>query len=51
MTALVPIVSDVKTYCDKVVTTPFSQYSNLCWGTIDVSGTKYVYNGVFALKE
>lgn len=50
-TALVPIVSDAGTYCDNVFFTPFSQYSNFCWGTIDVSGTKYVYNGVFALKE
>lgn len=50
-TALVPIVSDAGTYCDNVFFTPFSQYSNLCWGTIDISGTKYVYNGVFALKE
>ena len=51
MTALVPIVSDVETYCDKIMITPFSQYNNMCWGVIDVSGTKYVYNGVFALKE
>jgi hypothetical protein len=50
-TALVPIVSDVETYCDKIMITPFSQYNNMCWGVIDVSGTKYVYNGVFALKE
>ena len=51
MTALAPIVSDVETYCDKIMITPFSQYSNFCWGIIDVDGTKYVYNGVFALKE
>lgn len=51
MTALAPIVSDAETYCDKIMITPFSQYSSMCWGIIDVDGTKYVYNGVFALKE
>lgn len=51
MTALAPIVSDVETYCDKIMITPFSQYSNMCWGIINVDGTKYVYNGFFALKE
>ncbi len=51
MTALVPTVSDAGTYCDNVLFTPFTQYGNMCWGVIDVSGTKYVYNGVFALKE
>ena len=51
MTALVPIVSDVGTYSDNVFYVPFSQFTDSCFCKIDVGGTKYVYNGVFALKE
>lgn len=50
-TALVPIVSDAGTYCDNVFYVPFSQFTDSCFCKIDVDGTKYVYNGVFALKE
>lgn len=51
MTALVPIVSDAGTYCDNVFYVPFSQFTDSCFCKIEVDGTKYVYNGVFALKE
>ena len=50
-TALVPIVSDAGTYCDNVFYVPFSQFTDSCFCKIEVDGTKYVYNGVFALKE
>lgn len=50
-TALVPIVSDAGTYCENILYVPFTQYIDSCFNIIDVDGTKYVYNGVFALKE
>ena len=50
-TALVPIVSDAGTYSDNVFYVPFSQFIDSCFCKIEVDGTKYVYNGVFALKE
>ena len=50
-TALVPIVSDAGTYSDNVFYVPFSQFTDSCFCKIEVDGTKYVYNGVFALKE
>jgi hypothetical protein len=50
-TALVPIVSDAGTYSNNVFYVPFSQFIDSCFCKIDVDGTKYVYNGVFALKE
>ena len=50
-TALVPVVTDAGTYSDNLFFVPFTQFIGQSGITIDVSGTKYVYNGVFALKE
>ena len=50
-TALVPAVTDAGTYSDNLFFVPFTQFIGQSGITIDVDGTKYVYNGVFALKE
>lgn len=50
-TALVPAVTDAGTYSDRLFFVPFTQFIGQAGITIDVDGTKYVYNGVFALKE
>lgn len=50
-TALVPAVTDAGTYSDNLFFVPFTQFAGQSGITIDVDGTKYIYNGVFALKE
>ena len=50
-TALVPAGTDAGTYSDNLFFVPFTQFIGQSGITIDVDGTKYVYNGVFALKE
>ena len=50
-TALVPAITDVGTYNDNLFFVPFTQFAGQSGITINVDGTKYVYNGVFALKE
>lgn len=51
MTSITPVVSDGGTYCDNLFYVPFTQYAGQSNITIDIDGTKYVYNGIFALKE
>lgn len=50
-TALAPAVTDAGTYSDSLFFVPFTQFIGQSGITIDVDGTKYIYNGVFALKE
>ena len=50
-TALVPAGTDAGTYSDNLFFVPVTQFIGQSGITIDVDGTKYVYNGVFALKE
>lgn len=50
-TALAPIISDVGTYSENILYVPFTQYIESTFNIIDVNGTKYAYNGIFALKE
>lgn len=50
-TALTSACTDAGTYSENLFFVPFTQFAGQSGITIDVSGTKYVYNGVFALKE
>lgn len=50
-TALVPVISSGDTYCNSLFFVPFTQYITQSDIIIDIDGTKYVYNGIFALKE
>ena len=50
-TALVPALSDVGTYSENLFFVPYTQFSGPSIMTIEIDGTKYVYNGFFALKE
>lgn len=50
-TAIVQVVSDGGTHCENLFLVPFTQYAGQSDVVIDIDGTKYVYNGIFALKE
>lgn len=50
-TALTPACTDAGTYSENLFFVPFTQFAGQSGIAIDVDGTKYVYNGVFALKE
>lgn len=50
-TGLVNMVSDAGTHCDNLFLVPFTQFAGQSDIVIDKDGTKYVYNGIFALKE
>ena len=50
-TSLVPAVTDSGTYSENLFFVPFTQFFSQGNMIIDIDGTKYVYNGVFALKE
>ena len=50
-TAITNVVSNGGTHCENLFYVPFSQYSGQSDVVIDIDGTKYVYNGIFALKE
>ena len=51
MTAITNVVSDGGTHCENLFLVPFTQYAGQSDVVIDIDGTKYVYNGIFALKE
>ena len=51
MTAITNVVSDSGAYCNNLFLVPFTQYAGQSDVVIDIDGTKYVYNGIFALKE
>lgn len=50
-TALVPAISDAGTYSENLFFVPYTQFAGQSGITIEVDGTKYIYDGVFALKE